>query len=325
MLQESLKQPQPRELTPDETMEILTRNYTEKDPEALKLLCLEYERRGADLEKYLETNFKDIPTREEAEQKRSLEAKKAILNFKHNGVVIKDSRGYLVDLRVKYTRPFHKWLASKVTRAKGMFVNRDKTAVQKDDMFVFWYKGARIKEDDTPLSLKMHPYPSASSEAIEQDYIEVETVFEVRFLYLFAMFNKSLPSQVTKVLPKREFDEKDPLADDFRKAEAQFLKMQAEGFHMNLSIESVDVVKNRYLQELFEDKRQDLKKSEGSDVKSLLLFHGTPQENIASILRDNFNLAKKVNGRKYGDGVYFSEQPEVSVGYTNTGFDIAGK
>ena len=94
---------------------------------------------------------------------------------------------------------------------------------------------------------------------------------------------------------------------------------------MNLSIESVDVVKNRYLQELFEDKRQDLKKSEGSDVKSLLLFHGTPQENIASILRDNFNLAKKVNGRKYGDGVYFSEQPEVSVGYTNTGFNIAGK
>ena len=139
------------------------------------------------------------------------------------------------------------------------------------------------------------------------------------------MFNKSLPSQVTKVLPKREFDEKDPLADDFRKAEAQFLKMQAEGFHMNLSIESVDVVKNRYLQELFEDKRQELKKSEGCDVKSLLLFHGTPQENIASILRDNFNLAKRVNGRKYGDGVYFSEQPEVSVGYTNTGFDIAGK
>ena len=43
MLQESLKQPQPRELTPDETMEILTRNYTEKDPEALKLLCLEYD------------------------------------------------------------------------------------------------------------------------------------------------------------------------------------------------------------------------------------------------------------------------------------------
>ena len=183
MLQESLKQPQPRELTVDETMEILTRNYSEKDPEALKALCVEYEGRGADLEKYLETYFKDIPTREEAEQRKSLEAKKAIINFKHNGEVIKDSKGYLVDLRVKYTRPFRKWLASKVTRAKGMFVNRDKTAVQRDDMFVFWYKGTRIKEDDTPLSLKMHPYPSASSEAIEQDYIEVETVFEVRFLY----------------------------------------------------------------------------------------------------------------------------------------------
>ena len=164
-------------------MEILTRNYSEKDPGALKALCVKYEGRGADLEKYLETNFKDIPTRKEAEQRKSLEAKKAILNFKHNGDLMTDSCGcHLVDLRVKYTRPFRKWLASKVTRARGMFANRDKTAVQKNDMFVFWYKGARIKEDDTPLSLKMHPYPSESSEAIEQDYIEVETVFEVSFL-----------------------------------------------------------------------------------------------------------------------------------------------
>ena len=98
------------------------------------------------------------------------------------------------------------------------------------------------------------------------------------------MFHKCLPSQVTKVLPKREFDEKDPLADEFRKAEAQFLKMQSEGFHMNLSIESVDVVKNRYLQKQFDKRKSELNKTEGSEVKSLLLFHGAPQEKIASIL-----------------------------------------
>ena len=61
--------------------------------------------------------------------------------------------------------------------------------------------------------------------------------------------------------------------------------------------------------------RKELKRTEG-DVKSLLVFHGTPQQNTMSILRDNFDLSKRVNGRKYGDGVYFSEQPEVSIGYT---------
>ena len=77
------------------------------------------------------------------------------------------------------------------------------------------------------------------------------------------------------------------------------LKMQADGYHMNLSIESVDVVKNRYLQKQLDKKKRELNKTE---VKSLLLFHGTPQENIASILRDNFDLGKRVNGRKYTDG-----------------------
>ena len=78
--------------------------------------------------------------------------------------------------------------------------------------------------------------------------------------------------------------------------------MQADGYHMNLSIESVDVVKNRFLQKQFDQRKRELNKTEGSEVKSLLLFHGAPQENIASILRDNFDLGKRVNGRKYTDG-----------------------
>ena len=71
---------------------------------------------------------------------------------------------------------------------------------------------------------------------------------------------------------------------------------------MNLSIESVDVVKNRYLQKQLDKRKRELNKTEGSEVKNLLLLHGTPQENIASILRDNFDLGKRVNGRKYTDG-----------------------
>ena len=81
---------------------------------------------------------------------------------------------------------------------------------------------------------------------------------------------------------------------------------------MNLCIESVDIVKNKFLKEQFDERRKELNRTEG-DVKSLLLFHGTPQQNTMSILRDNFDLGKRVNGRKYGDGVYFSEQPEVTL------------
>ena len=48
------------------------------------------------------------------------------------------------------------------------------------------------------------------------------------------------------------------------------LKMQAVGFHMNLSIESVDVVKNRFLQKQLDKKKRELNRTEGSEVKSLL-------------------------------------------------------
>ena len=58
-IQQSLKEPkvQGKELSVAQTMEILLRNYSEKDPDALKKLCMEYEGRGEELEKYLETNY----------------------------------------------------------------------------------------------------------------------------------------------------------------------------------------------------------------------------------------------------------------------------
>ena len=33
-------------------------------------------------------------------------------------------------------------------------------------------------------------------------------------------------------------------------------------------------------------------------------------------MRDNFDLSKVANGRNFGNGVYFSEMPEVSLGYS---------
>ena len=129
-------------------------------------------------------------------------------------------------------------------------------------------------------------------------------------------FQKCEGFEVTNLLPKREFDEDDPMADEFRKAEVQFLKMQSKGTRTMFEIKSIDVVKNKKLRENFEAKKAELARSSGTNVKSLLLFHGTPQRNIDSIIRNNFDLSIRANGRALGDGVYFSEQPEVSVGYS---------
>ena len=56
---------------------------------------------------------------------------------------------------------------------------------------------------------------------------------------------------------------------------------------------SVDVVKNERLRSSFKAKQKELEvKGKG---ESLLLFHGTPQANILSILKNNFDLSLEVD------------------------------
>ena len=129
------------------------------------------------------------------------------------------------------------------------------------------------------------------------------------------LWNTDDKFEVVRVLPTREFDEEDAMAIEYRKAEGQLLRMQAQGFNTGLKIHSIDVVKNLTLQAKFDVKKAELTKQ--GLGKSLLLFHGTPNVNIDGILRNNFDLTKIANGRAYGDGVYFSECPEVSLGYSS--------
>ena len=68
VIQQSIEQHQSKEPTVAETMEILSRNYSEKDPDSLRNLCVKFEGRSSELEKYIEANFNDIPTKLEAEQ-----------------------------------------------------------------------------------------------------------------------------------------------------------------------------------------------------------------------------------------------------------------
>ena len=74
---------------------------------------------------------------------------------------------------------------------------------------------------------------------------------------------------------------------------------------------SVDVVKNERLRASFKAKQKELEVKGKGD--SLLLFHGTPQANILSILENNFDLSIITNGRRYGNGVYFSERLRLNI------------
>jgi len=266
-----------KEPTIAQMKEVLVRNYSEKDEESLEVLCVQFEGKSSELEKYLEQHFEEIPTKLEVEQAKAradLEAEMKSLQMagvdEAATMMIEDCPGC------------HMPQMTYDTAVKSFHCHR----CEKDFCRKCW---------------QCCPVPGPCQKCPDEDF------------------------EVTNLLPRREFDEEDPMADEYRKAEAQFLRMQSKGRHNNLEIQSVDVVRNRILQRRFEAKKAELVMKEGSDVKSLLLFHGTPQQNVASILKDNFDTSKVVNGRAYGDGVYFSEQPEVSLGYSRMGPGARGK
>ena len=111
--------------------------------------------------------------------------------------------------------------------------------------------------------------------------------------------------QISRVEPKRVLDE-GFLSMQFRLAESQFARMATHVGGQKQKIISVDVVQNARLRASFKAKQKELEgKGKGG---SLLLFHGTQQANIESILKNNFDLSIVTNGRRYGNGVYFSER-----------------
>ena len=111
--------------------------------------------------------------------------------------------------------------------------------------------------------------------------------------------------KISRVEPKRVLDE-GFLSMQFRLAESQFARMATQVGGQKQQIISVDVVQNARLRAGFKAKQKELEgKGKG---ESLLLFHGTPQANIESILKNNFDLSIVANGRRHGNGVYFSER-----------------
>ena len=257
--------------------EVLVKNYSEKDEETLEVLCVQFEGRSTELEKYLEQHFKEIPTKLEVEQKKARADLEAEMKSLQDAGVQEASTMTIEDCPVCHMPQMTYDTAANIFHCH------------------------RCEKDCCRKCWQCCPTPDQCQKCPPEDF------------------------EVINLLPRREFDEEDPMADEYKKAESQFLRMQAKGRHTNLEIQSIDVVRNKILKERFEAKKTQFAMTEGADVKSLLLFHGTPQQNVPSILKDNFDTSKVANGRAYGNGVYFSEQPEVSLGYSRKAPAARGK
>ena len=89
------------------------------------------------------------------------------------------------------------------------------------------------------------------------------------------------------------------------------------------AIERIDYIKNLQLEEAYNHQKAIFQR-ENKEIKEMLLFHGTAVANVDSILRSNFSLDHpfdkdndKENESVFGEGIYFSDMPAISLMYGN--------
>ena len=88
------------------------------------------------------------------------------------------------------------------------------------------------------------------------------------------------------------------------------------------AVSSFDFVKNQSLEEAY-TRQREIFRNEGKAIREVFLFHGTAVANVDSILRENLSLELsseqqgKERKRFFGEGIYFSQYPAVSLMYGN--------
>ena len=140
-----------------------------------------------------------------------------------------------------------------------------------------------------------------------------ENVANVDSLQKQAVAARSVDKHI--ITPKREVDLNDPKDVHYRIAEVQFLRLiQRRGY--TLRITSIDYWINPNLVAKFkrQEKKMQAKYGRGKESKAVLAFHGTQPYNVEQIMKENFRL-DKIKRTAYGHGIYFSEFPDVSIGY----------
>ena len=122
--------------------------------------------------------------------------------------------------------------------------------------------------------------------------------------------------KVNKKANNRDLSHEDEDDKNARCAELFFINMvtKYDKSKKKLTAKSIDVVYNPKLISNFEKKEEEFR-SKSIPLTKVFSFHGTAKENIDSILQNNFDMSKRA-GQAYGFGIYFSENPLVSVPYT---------
>ncbi|KAK2708498.1 uncharacterized protein LOC136028328 [Artemia franciscana] len=119
--------------------------------------------------------------------------------------------------------------------------------------------------------------------------------------------------QKYEIPPNRLFDPSDELDYHFRVADSQFRR-----FCKTREVVKVTYVVNPLLESEFVETLKKFREkygNEAEEAKPILAFHGTPIEsNIDSILQNNFQKSY-IKQTSYGYGHYFSEFPDISLGY----------
>ena len=78
-----------------------------------------------------------------------------------------------------------------------------------------------------------------------------------------------------------------------------------------ITISKIDFIKNPNLQKKFEAKKEEFKQR-NIPHQTIFTFHGTQIQNIDGICENNLNT---INRAAHGHGYYFSEFPDVALGY----------
>ena len=249
VIEASLADHRSKEPSVDTMFKVLCSNYSQKDPETMKKLCLEFEGKSAELEKYLEENFDKIPTKQQAAN-RKLKSK------------LEDEVSMLQEAGVE---------GLEVESCPSCWAAR---IIEDQETTVFCCTSSDCGLEHCRKCWMVQHEPEPCTKVRKGDAIKTDTPKTA-----------NIDFEVKNILPKRQFDENDPLEIEYRRAEGQFLRMQAKDINIGLSIQSIDVVTNRQLEERFQAKKKELEKKGFTDC--LLLFHGTPQKNVESILKNN--------------------------------------
>ena len=121
--------------------------------------------------------------------------------------------------------------------------------------------------------------------------------------------------------PLRSINLKDPNENMYRFAEGHFHRMlcQNQPGHQligNKQIKSMTIVINPALQSAFDNKQKSFR-SQNIPSTSIFAYHGTTTDSnvIDNILKNNFDMSFARHRQAHGPGNYFSEYPNISLGY----------